>query len=52
VQGVLDDDGNAVVVFSGVSCAAGSSQVMADVEAGSHPTDTTTFTVDAPVPTI
>jgi hypothetical protein len=52
VQGVLDDDGNAVFVFFGSSCAATASTVIADVEAGSHPTYTTTFNVVAPQPTI
>jgi hypothetical protein len=48
----LDDDGNAVVLFAGSSCAAGPSVVTADVLAGSHPTYTTTFNVVAPQPTI
>ena len=48
----LDDDGNAVFVFWGASCAATTSAVVADVLAGSHPTYTTTFTVLAPQPTI
>jgi hypothetical protein len=48
----LDDDGNAAFVFFGASCAAGTSEVVADVEAGTHPTYTTTFTVLAPQPTI
>jgi len=48
----LDDDGNAVIVFDGVSCAAGTSEVTADVEAGTHPTYTTTFNIVAPEPTI
>jgi hypothetical protein len=51
-QSVLDDDGNAVFDFLGASCAAGSSEVIADVEAGTHPTYTTTFNVVAPQPTI
>jgi hypothetical protein len=51
-QSVLDDDGNAVFDFFGASCAAGSSAVIADVEAGAHPTYTTTFSVVAPQPTI
>jgi hypothetical protein len=51
-QATLDDDGNAVFVFLGSSCAAGSSEVIADVEAGSHPTYTTTFSIVAPQPTI
>jgi hypothetical protein len=49
---VLDDDGNAEFAFFGASCAAGTSTVVADVEAGTHPTFTTTFTVVAPQPTI
>jgi hypothetical protein len=52
VQTTLDDDGNAVFIFEGVSCAAGPSQVIADVLAGSHPTYTTEYTVLAPTPTI
>jgi hypothetical protein len=44
----LDDDGNAVFVFEGASCAAGPSTVIADVEAGVHATYTTTYTVGAP----
>jgi hypothetical protein len=48
----LDDDGNAVFVFEGASCAAGDSEVIADVLAGSHPTYTFTYTIDAPAPTI
>ena len=49
--GTLDNDGNAVFVFKGASCAAGTSTVTADVDAGTHPTYTTTFTVGAPVET-
>jgi hypothetical protein len=49
---VLDDDGNAAYVFFGVSCAAATSDVIADVLAGDHTTYTTTFTIDAPQPTI
>jgi|SRR5580658_6287171 hypothetical protein len=48
----LDDDGNAVFLFTGISCAAGTSEVVADVEAGNHPTYTTSFTIVAPQPTI
>jgi hypothetical protein len=48
----LDDDGNAVFIFAGSSCAAGSSLVTADVEAGTHPTYTTTFNILPPQPTI
>lgn len=42
----------AVVLFLGISCAAATSVVFGDVEAGDHPTYTTTFTVTAPEPTI
>lgn len=51
-QSILDDDGNALFLFMGTSCAAGSSQVIADVVAGTHPTYTTTFTVNPPAPVI
>jgi len=52
ITSTLDDDGNAVFLFLGTSCAAGPSQVIADVLAGSHPTYTTTFNINAPAPTI
>jgi uncharacterized repeat protein (TIGR01451 family) len=48
----LDNDGNATFVFKGASCAAGDSTVIADVDAGTHPTYTTTFTIAAPVETL
>jgi len=48
----LDDDGNAVFVFKGASCAAGPSTVIADVLAGTHPTYITTYTIAAPVATL
>jgi hypothetical protein len=48
----LDDDGNAEFVFKGASCAAGDSQVIADVEAGTHDTFTFDYTIDPPAPTI
>jgi len=51
-QQTLDNDGNAAFVFFGSSCAAGSSQVIADVLAGTHPTYTTTFNINPPQPTI
>ena len=47
---VLDSDGNAVFVFIGGSCASGTSQVIADVLAGTHPTYTTNFTILPPTP--
>jgi len=49
---LLDNDGNAVFIFKGQSCAPSTSDVIADVIAGTHPTYSTTFTVDAPRPTI
>ncbi len=49
---LLDDDGNAVFIFEGASCAAGPSTVIADVNAGSHDTFTTVYTISPPVPTI
>lgn len=48
----LDDDGNAVFVFYGASCATGYSEVDAEVMAGSHPTYLFGFTIEAPAPTI
>ena len=51
-QAILDDDGNAVFGFWGKSCAATTAEVIADVEAGSHPTYLTTYTVLPPAPTI
>jgi len=48
----LDDDGNAVFVFMGASCAAGDSTVIADVNAGTHDTFTTIYTISPPVPTV
>jgi hypothetical protein len=50
--GYLDDDGNAVFIFAGESCAAGPSTVIADVLAGTHTTYTTVFNIVAPAPTI
>jgi uncharacterized repeat protein (TIGR01451 family) len=50
--GTLDDDGNAVFAFKGASCAAGTSTVTADVDAGTHPTYTTTYTIAAPTVTL
>jgi len=47
----LDDDGNAVFAFEGVSCAAGTSTVIADIDAGVHQTYVTTYTILPPGPT-
>jgi len=52
VSTFLDDDGNAAFVFKGTSCAAGTSEVIADVLAGTGDTFVTEFTVDPPAPTI
>jgi hypothetical protein len=52
VETTLDDDGNAVFVFDGASCAAGPSQVIAEVLAGTHTTYVTQFTVLPPAPVI
>jgi hypothetical protein len=52
VTTTLDDDGNAVFAFGGISCAAGDSQVIADVLAGTHDTFTFLYTIDPPAPTI
>jgi uncharacterized repeat protein (TIGR01451 family) len=49
--GLLDNDGNAVFVFKGASCGAGTSTVTADIDAGSHTTYSTTYTIDAPTVT-
>jgi len=51
VTGTLDDDGNAAFVFKGASCAAGTSTVIADVMAGTHPTYVGTYTIDQPTAT-
>jgi hypothetical protein len=48
----LDDDGNAVFVFKGLSCAAGPSEVIADVLAGTHDTFTFDYNILPPAPTI
>jgi len=48
----LDDNGAAVFDFFGASCASGRSTIIADVEAGLHPTYTTSFKVLSPRPTI
>jgi len=48
----LDDDGNAVFAFSGSSCAAGDSTVIADVLASGGATYTATYTIAPPSPTI
>ena len=49
-QTLLDDDGNAVFIFEGTSCAAGDSTVIADVEGGTGDTFVTNYTVSPPAP--
>jgi hypothetical protein len=46
----LDNDGNAVFVFIGASCASGASAVIADVDGGSHASYTTSYTILPPTP--
>ena len=48
----LDNDGNAVIAFFGLSCAAGESTVIADLVGGNHATYATTLTISAPAVTI
>jgi hypothetical protein len=51
LQSTLDNDGNALFLFMGSACAPGSSEVIADVLAGTGPTSTAAFAIDAPAPT-
>jgi len=48
----LDNDGNAVFIFEGISCAPGPSTVVGDLVQGTHDTYYTTFTITAPTPTV
>jgi hypothetical protein len=48
----LDNDGNAVFAFQGISCAPGTSTIVGDLEGGTHDTFWTNFTITAPTPTI
>jgi hypothetical protein len=48
----LDNDGNAVFIFEGISCAPGPSTVVGDLVQGTHDTFSTVFTITAPTPTI
>jgi hypothetical protein len=50
--GILDNDGNAVFAFTGAECAPGTSTVIGDIDAGIHSSYPTTYTIDAPTPTI
>ena len=52
LTGTLDNDGNAVFAFTGAGCAPGTSTVVGDIDAGIHSTYPTTYTIDAPTPTI
>jgi hypothetical protein len=48
----LDNDGNAVFIFEGISCAPGPSTVVGDLIQGTHDTYSTVFTITAPEPTV
>jgi hypothetical protein len=48
----LDNDGNAVFIFEGISCAPGPSTVVGDLVEGTHDTYSTIFTMTAPEPTV
>jgi hypothetical protein len=48
----LDNDGNAVFIFEGISCAPGDSTVVGDLVGGTHDTFSTIFTITAPTPTV
>jgi hypothetical protein len=48
----LDNDGNAVFGFEGISCAPGTSTVVGDLVGGTHDTFWTNFTITAPTPTV
>jgi hypothetical protein len=48
----LDNDGNAVFIFEGISCAPGTSTVVGDLMGGTHDTYWTNFTITAPTPTV
>jgi hypothetical protein len=51
VTTTLDDDGNAVFIFEGISCAAGSSTVTADLLSGGASVKTK-YVIDSPAPTV
>ncbi len=48
----LDNDGNAVFIFEGISCAPGASVVVGDLVGGTHDTFTTNYVITAPTPTV
>ena len=51
VSTLLDDDGNAVFIFEGISCGAGPSTVAAGLMSGGLSV-TTKYVIDSPVPTV
>jgi hypothetical protein len=52
VTAVLDNDGNAVVTFEGISCAAGASLVDAELVGGTGDSFITNFVINPPSPQI
>ncbi len=48
----LDNDGNAVFIFEGISCAPGASTVVGDLVGGTHDTFSLQYTITAPTPTV
>jgi hypothetical protein len=51
VETTIDNDGNAVFIFTGASCAAGKSTIIADVQAGG-PTYSSQYNILPPAVTI
>ena len=51
VTAVLDNDGNAVVTFEGISCAAGTSLVDGELVGGTHDTFTNNYLIKPPAVT-
>ena len=51
VTAVLDNDGNADVTFEGISCAAGSSLVDAELVGGTGDSFTTNYVISPPAVT-
>ena len=52
VTTTLDDDGNAVFIFEGISCAAGPSTVIGTLLGGTHDSFPLTYTISPPTPTV
>jgi hypothetical protein len=48
----LDNDGNAIFTFEGISCAPGTSTVVGDLVGGTHDTFSTDYSIMAPAPEI